>query len=165
MNFIVSLSLFFTLLALPHPVHISVTTVEFKGKEKKIDIMFKLFVDDFETIVSKKYQVELNVGKPNENPQCVQYFSRYINEQFNIMVNDNQIPAENFIFISKKINEGAIWLTYELPKIPKLKKIYIYNSLMNDMFDDQTNLLILKVGDTENGYSLTKKKRDIEVEF
>lgn len=165
MNTINYIILLFSLFSLPHPIHVSVSTMQYDAHQNKMKVMIKLFVDDFENIVSKTYNVQLNIGKSNENKKCNFYFDKYINQKFRIKLNDKQASYVALQFKSKKMNEEAIWLHYEIEGLQNVKKIYLYNALMNDLFDDQTNLVIVKTNNNENGYTLNKHNEEIEIEL
>ena len=142
-----------------HPVHVALTSVEYSGERQTFDISFKIFWDDLERVIATKYKVTLKLTNEKENPQEKEYLNRYIRENFRLVVNDGS-SAEP-VYEGKKISDKAIWLTFHIPCREKVKKVYIYNTVMMDMFCDQTDLLIFKYGDMEKGVSLNVNKYEV----
>jgi hypothetical protein len=142
-----------------HPVHVALTSIEYDGTKEMFDVSFKIFWDDLERVIATKYKVTLKLTNEKENPQEKEYLDRYIRENFRLVVNDGS-PAEP-VYEGKKISDKAIWLTFHIPCREKVKKVYIYNTVMMDMFCDQTDLLIFKYGDMEKGVSLNVNKYEV----
>ncbi|MFC2121950.1 DUF6702 family protein, partial [Bacteroidota bacterium] len=45
-----------------HPLHVSLTNIEYQKEDKTFKIAFKIFTDDFEEILNRKYSVVMNLG-------------------------------------------------------------------------------------------------------
>ena len=144
-----------------HPVHVSVTSMEYNKVEKVFLVSFKVFTDDFETIVERKYGVDLNLGKENELKNADEYFNRYFRETFSFIVNGKELKEP--VFLEKKMNDIAVWLYYRYPISGNVEKVKIKNIIMLDMFRDQSNLLIFKYNDFEKGFIFNREK--IEIQF
>ncbi len=142
-----------------HPVHVALTSIEYDGTKEMFDISFKIFWDDLERVIATKYKVTLKLANEKENPQEKEYIDRYIRENFRFVVNDGTAAVP--VYEGKKISDEAIWLTFHIPCREKVKKVYIYNTVMMDMFCDQTDLLIFKYGDMEKGVSLNANKYEV----
>jgi hypothetical protein len=144
-----------------HPVHVSVTSMDYNKVEKVFLVSFKVFTDDFETIVERKYDVDLNLGKENELKNADEYFNRYFRETFSFIVNGKELKEP--VFLEKKMNDIAVWLYYGYPISGNVEKVKIKNIIMLDMFMDQSNLLIFKYNNFEKGFIFNKEK--IEIQF
>ena len=139
-----------------HPVHVSVTSMEYNKGEKIFLVSFKVFTDDFETIVNRKYGVNLNLGKEDELKNAKKYFNRYFMESFIFRVNGEELKEP--VFFEKKMNDIAVWLCYKYPTPGNVEEVEIKNVIMLDMFMDQSNLLIFKYNDFEEGFVLNREK-------
>ena len=153
------LLLFFILVF--HPVHVSVTSMEYNKGEKIFLVSFKVFTDDFETIIERKYGVALNLGKDNELKNTNEYFNRYFRESFSFIINGEELAEP--VYLEKKMNDIAVWLYYMYPTSGNIEKVEIKNIIMLDMFRDQSNLLIFKYNDFEKGFIFDRKK--IKIQF
>jgi hypothetical protein len=139
----------------PHPIHVAMTTVEYQPKDEHFTVTFKIFYDDFESIIAEKYGVALNLGKPNQSSDVAEWFQRYLDEHFLLTINDS-MPL-SLKYESEKINESAIWLYCTIPFTGEIKSVTIQNTVMMDLFYDQTNLVIVKIRDFEKGLRFHRK--------
>lgn len=147
-----------------HPVHVSVTSIEFNEVQKSFSVSFKVFTDDFETILLNKYGVEIKIDEDPNPEEQIPYFNRYISDSFFFAVNDEGKMTPRFE--RKKINEDSVWLFYSFTDHQQeIESATIHNAIMMDMFDDQVNLLIFKYLDFEQGYQFSTDKRDLRIEL
>jgi len=147
------------LLLVFHPVHISVTNMEYNKGEKDFLVSFKVFTDDFETNIERKYGVNLNLGKEDELENADEYFSRYFRESFSFIVNGEELKEP--VYLEKKMNDISVWLYYKYSISGNVKDVGIKNIIMLDIFMDQSNLLIFKYNDFEEGFVFDRKKNTI----
>jgi len=153
---------FFFLFSPPaHPVHVALTSIDYQADRQEFNVSFKIFYDDLQFIIAEKYNVALKLDKPDENPDEKTYLGKYISENFKFIVNGNRklVPE----FTGKNINEKAIWLYYRIPCSSPVRQVYIYNTVMMDMYGDQTDLLIFKYGKFEKGVSLNSKHYEVRL--
>ncbi len=141
-NFLISILFLLNINEANHPIHLSVTNIEFNEKTKNFDIKVRFFVDDFETAVNKQNKIILNLNTDKEIKNADSYIIKYCKEKLNIAL-DGIDFTKKMILEKREINneEKVIWLDFSIKaNIPK--KIKITNKLMTEMFSDQKNLLI-----------------------
>lgn len=140
-----------------HPVHLSVTNIEYDSKNKEFDISIRLFVDDFETILNKNYNAVLNIGKKNENPKTKTYINDYIKKNLQININDENITKDKLNLKKREIKDLTIWLTYKIPYKKDFNNCTITNTLMYDLYPDQKNMLIFTINNKQLAFEFYKK--------
>ncbi len=154
--------IFFWFQNVNHPVHLSVTNVDFKVPENEFDISVKLFTDDFETILNKTYLTQLNIGKANETHDSKKYIQKYLQSNFKMLVNEKNI-FENARFTGKEHNEDEnVTLLRFKVKYPGGKNFIISNTLLTDLYNDQKNLFIFNFKNTQEGFIFEKNKTNFE---
>ncbi len=138
------LSLIFLILNvfLFHPIHLSVTNIEYNQKTKHFDISIRIFVNDLEHIIDAQNHVVLNIGKKNENPQTNKYINKYISSHLFLNINNRKINPKKFVLKKREIKDITIWLHYSIRFNENISNIEIKNILMTDLYRDQKNLLI-----------------------
>ena len=140
------------LLPMKHPIHVSMTNIEYNATDNSYDIIIKVFTDDFEKNIYNLYKVKLNTEKENEYQNYANIVSKYINKYFKIKF-DNK--TYKLTFISKKSNFEATWLSFKLSGISKtVNKTEIINNIMNQFYRDQTNLLIFTKQDLQKAFNM-----------
>lgn len=145
-----------------HPIHISLTNIDFDEDESSFVIAVKIFKDDFQTVISKKYNVEYNVDE-ELNSQTKTYVNKYFNENFSLYINNRKVDNNDLSFIKKETNFEAIWLYYKLNNIKDLKNIKLRSSFLDDLYPDQKNLVIFKYKDINKGFKFSKNDNIAEV--
>ena len=144
-----------------HPVHVSVTNVDINTESGRINISIKLFSDDLEELIGRKYNVQLHITAQEDPGDKIEALNRYIAESL-VCKLDGKDPVV-LEFSKLKINEEAIWLYYTYDHQGKIRRMDITNTLMLEKFDDQTNLLILTYNDIQNGYRLNNKNPELSL--
>ncbi|MFH2142458.1 MAG: DUF6702 family protein [Bacteroidota bacterium] len=150
----------FTYCSYSHPVHIAVTNVEFEKANEKFVVAFKIFSDDLESVIYRKYNVRLNIGKSDELMDAEEYFTKYVKEHFNLFINnDKKNLSDVMVFVKKEIDYEATWLYYEIKFRHDIKKVTIRNSLLDDLYPDQKNLVMFNYNDTNKGFQFNKNDK------
>lgn len=167
-----SLSLFTALIfsLMMHPVHVSVTTIEINRDSSEVMVQVKLFTDDFERQVGGIHQADLKLGTKDEHREADNYMFSYLNNKLFIELNSKTLELQ---FFDRKMNEESIWIIMkgkiEKPKKGKyhLQSAAVENSILLDLYDDQSNLVIFNQGcGTEKGYmmNITNLRQEIELQ-
>lgn len=146
-----------------HPIHVTVTNIDFNSKQKAFDISMKLFLDDFQGVILKNSKVDLNLGKQAALENADDYIEEYISDNLKITLNENKLSQNKLKFVRKEINEGALWLYFSYQISGKIESIKIENNLLNDYYPDMTNLVIIKYNELESGYTLNKNKTSFKI--
>ena len=141
-----------------HPIHVSVTNIEYFSGKNKFEISFRLFADDFQKVILQEYDFKINLNNLKTNTKSYKYVNKYITEHFILKINDKEIEKRKFIFKKSKLEDTTIWLYYEIKFYGNAKKININNTLMLDLFRDQNNLLIFTHGKKQKALKFTNKK-------
>jgi len=146
-----------------HPVHVSILNAELTTGKTSIDLSFKAFTSDIELAIAHNYSVALNLGKANENPDAIHYINKYFAEVFSIKINNKLQPK--LVFSKKEIKEDAVWFYFKVPFSDKIKALEISNLLLLDIYEDQTNLLIMAIDGKESGYRFNLNQRNAKIKM
>lgn len=139
------------LISYSHPVHVSVTNFEYHKNDNKITLSIKLFKDDFTAAVNKSekkshhYQV---LEKQTELPKA---YIDYIHKNFMVLISGKPVENANFVYIDKRNEDLAVWLSFKIGNIKNVNELTIENKLLLNLYQDQTNLLIFAFGENEEG--------------
>lgn len=146
-----------------HPVHISVVNFEYSSQKKSANISVKVFPDDFEVAFNHNYNINLKLGKGDIHPEWQKYLNTYFSKMFLLKVNNKtDIPL---VFEKYEVQDDAIIIHFNASINKKIKSIQIENALLLDIFENQTNLLILNVDGKEKGYSLNYNNYKIDLKI
>ncbi len=146
-----------------HPVHISFTTIEYFEKENQYKILFKLFVDDFNLILNKKYDKNIQLSEKDWKKSYVKTINSYIKNNFQITDANNK--SINLKFDNHEFKEQAIYLYYKSEHKTNSGKFRILNKIMLDLYPDQKNLLILVFKGKTKALQFNRKNIKEEIVF
>jgi hypothetical protein len=152
------------LLAL-HPVHVSYTSIDIDRETREINLVCKFFTDDLKVLFYHYYEKELPFDTAKGlSAGEVDLISRHIFGSFALKEGDEK--SVNFRFVRKEQDEGSIWLYFQGKfdrEIPDT--VVLMNELLLDVFEDQTNLVILTAGGNEKGYRFNYLNREMKIEL
>lgn len=148
-----SLSFVFLVIASLHPLHVSVTEIEMDDKDKRLEIMMRVFMDDLEVTLKNEYKnPDLDILNPR-GLTVDQMMENYLKRHFKIML-DNKSVVTKYLGHEQ---EGDAFIFYvEVGNVKKWKTINVQNSIITDTFDDQSNLVHVTVGEKVRSLRLTK---------
>lgn len=128
-----------------HPIHLSVSDIEYNKKDKSLEIVIKVFIDDFEKILEKNYKTRLHLATPKENPDTDKFIIDYLEKNFVLEIDGK---VRKIDFHGKYNNESedifAIWVLAKVENVSSLKVAKLKNTLLMDLYDDQDNFVHVK---------------------
>lgn len=145
-----------------HDFHVSITKIDLNPESKKLEVMIKLFTDDLSTALDSFSGKTLNLGTEKEPPAANDELKRYINSGFEISVNGKILVLN---YLGKQQEDDATWVYLESEKVGKVKSVDVTNSLLTERFEDQANLINLKVRGQKEALTLRKGKVSGAVTF
>jgi hypothetical protein len=148
-----------------HPVHLSITNIDINTELNFSEVSCQFFADDFQRIIQINEGVELILGQDQElNQESIDAINNYIFSVFEMKINDQE--KISFDFQRKKQDEALIWIHYK-GEIPAgdIKSITLVNELMLDIYEDQTNLVIVSMNGEEKGYTFNYRKKTINISY
>ena len=141
-----------------HDIHVSVCEVDISGK--RMEVVLKTFLDDLQ--ISLKLEPGQDV--PDSYSSADEMIYEYVQDQISLMVDGHLIG----LALDDISSSGdAIWITmkYESDELLKLSDITVVNSLLTEVYDDQTNLINLQFLEDRHSYILDRKKKEISISF
>jgi hypothetical protein len=137
-----------------HPLHISVTEIEYDEKDKALEIMMRVFIDDLELALRNNLkQPELDILDAKNGMTIDQMAGTYLKDRFKISL-DNKAQEVKYLGHER---EGDAFIFYvEVSKVKRWKTIQILNSIITETHDDQSNLVHVTVKDKVRSLRLTR---------
>jgi hypothetical protein len=143
-----------------HPMHVSVVNITVD--EYYIHINVSTFVDDWETAYFHYYGDTISFRSKESIREG--WFKKHFNESFQIMLNQNN-EALDLEWDRISFNDVSLRLEMHVKLEYKPKTLYIYNSILTDIFADQNNLLIYSSGGKEKGIKFDIHNKEEELIF
>ncbi|WP_127846397.1 DUF6702 family protein [Psychroflexus aestuariivivens] len=137
-----------------HEFYLSVTDIEYIEDEKSLQIISRVFIDDFEDVLNKRYRKDLVLIPGQEKSETEYYVEKYINDKFEISIDKD---TQKLNYLGKKYEDDMIYLFIEIENIPEFKSIEIENLILTDLFQEQKNMIHFKAKDFKQSFILEKE--------
>lgn len=138
-----------------HPMHVSVTEIEFDDKEKRLEIMMRVFIDDLEVTLRQHFrQPELDVLEP-AGQTLDDLMRTYLKSHFQLSLDGR---PQAISYLGHERDHEAFIFYIEVEKVKKWKSIQVQNSIITEIYDDQSNLVHVTQAETVRSLRLTRTK-------
>lgn len=139
-----------------HPIHVSVTEIEYSEKNKSLQITTRIFIDDLEASIRKQINQEsLDLIDPKNGSTTDQLISAYLKEHFKVLI-DGKLARINYLASERE--EPAIICYLEIENVKKLKTIEVTNTVIQETHEDQSNLVHITYKGPVKSYRLVREK-------
>lgn len=151
-----------SVLILLHPLHISVTEITLDEKEKELEIMLRIFTDDLELAIrNAKNDETLNLLKPT-NTTTDKLVWEYLQSRFTLRA-DGKIQSINYI--GHEADENVLIFYIQVQPVKKFRTIDITNSILTELYEDQSNLVNMTVDDNTKSLRLMRDNPSGKLSF
>ena len=133
--------LFFSSFAV-HKFYVSIYQINYVPEKKMIQITSRIFADDLNTVLNKKFNKKTHAGENLESEEDILLLKKYILENLSIKVNDK---LQTINYLSKEIEGNVIICYFNIKNISKIKKFEIQNTALLELNDDQQNIMQLNI--------------------
>lgn len=146
-----------------HPVHVSVTEISFDAKEKELEIISRIFIDDLETSIREmKKQPSLNLLELGAGVTTDQLISEYLQNRFKITLNGK---PQKIKYLGHEVENPAVLCYIQVQNVKKLETIEVLNSVLTELYDDQSNLVNVTLGETVKSLRLMRDNPSGKLSF
>lgn len=152
--------LLLAVLPLRHDFHVSITRVDYSDQE--LQCTLRLFTDDLEQRIEKDLGLKLALGTPEESPKANEAISAFLEEEFRIEIEDS--PLE-FKYLGMEVDYEMVYVHFYFPCPEVPKSLTISNRVFFDSFDDQSNIVNVRIDGVLRSAFLNSSKTAQNLEF
>jgi hypothetical protein len=144
--------LFYSLWIAFHPVHVTIMSLDYIPETVSFKVFVRMYFDDFmvdcklngDTIPKDNFS-----GGSKSSRNIVQ---KYISEKLFLKVNDKPVFIELNDF---NVVDNEISMNLECRSMKQPERIILKNTFLTGLYADQSNMVIIRVNDFEEGVKLT----------
>jgi hypothetical protein len=145
-----------------HKFYVSVTQIDYVPNKKRIEITSRIFIDDLEKALTKKYQRKPNITSTNELPEAEEWIKAYLKEKIKISINKKPQVIE---YLAKEV-EGDVLIIYTKIAISKkINTFEIYNALLTEAYSDQQNIVHINIDSNKRSILLTNSVFQEKIDY
>jgi hypothetical protein len=145
-------TLFFSIWFLLHPVHVTITSIDYVPEINSFKVFLRMYFDDFVRDYQLKGNVIQNKDFSTANVSSMNEMQKYLDEKVTLKVNEKQLSGK---LQSMSLAENEISMNLEYGSGKKPVSVTVKNLIMTGLYADQTNMIIIKINDFEEGVKLT----------
>ncbi len=146
----------------PHPFHVSVTEINHNAADKTLEVSCKIFTDDFEKALAKKYNTKVDLGRQDLHGAMDSLVKKYVSSAILIRP---QGKAVAYNYIGYELDKEAAYCYFEITNVPALTKVDIVNTILFDLFDDQMNIMHVTVKGERKSDKVSYPSKDASFSF
>lgn len=133
------ITLIYSFLLFLHPIHLSVSEINYNEKDKALQITSRIFLDDLElSIRNQLKQPDLDLLEPGPGLTSEKLISDYVIKRFSVKL-DGKVQKLNFLGFERE--DPAVICYIEIENVKKFKTIEVKNEIIMETHDDQSNLI------------------------
>lgn len=136
-----------------HKFYVALYQVNYAPEKKMLQITTRIFVDDLNNAVGKKYSKKINLGAENESVDDINFLKKYFSEKFYIKVNGQTKPI---LFLSKEMEGDVLICYFSMKEIQKINSLEIYNAVITEGNSEQQNIMHFNVSGVKNTLLFTE---------
>lgn len=137
-----------------HKYYVSLTEIEYVKEKKAVQIISRVFIDDFEKLLRERYDAEITLAIENEKSNVNFYTEKYLKEKFKIEINGQLIE---YSFLGKEYEDDIMLCYLEIENTLEISTIRVINQILFDVFPEQQNIVRFKINSTKKSILLTKE--------
>lgn len=145
-----------------HPFYVSVTEVDYSPKTKTVQVSVRVFFDDFESALDKRYKTSINILKPKDRKQVDGLISDYVKNHLQIKANNKLLTLK---YLGYQIEEDAAWCYFESEKVESIQKLNIQNDILFEQHDSQINMIHATVNGKRKSIKLDNPEKSVEFSY
>lgn len=142
---------------LAHPVHVSLMSMEYSEKSDAFNVFLKIYADDFlldyRLITGDTSKIDFIADKVKAETLV----TKYLNETVQIFAEGKKLDGK---LLNLESSEGELKMDLIFNNKKRSKNYLVKNLIMTALYKDQSNLLIFRYGDYEEGIKLTPEKQE-----
>jgi hypothetical protein len=140
-----------------HPVHVTITSIEYIKEENSYSVFLKMYHDDFLLDMEKNnidsgMNISAEIGTLHKD-----IVNTYLGKNFLIFENQKQLTGQ---ISNMKIIDGEVMVYLNFKSERKPDSLTVRSLIMTGLYSDQANLMIVKVNNFEEGVKLTPEKTE-----
>jgi hypothetical protein len=136
-----------------HPIHVSVTEVDFDKKEQSLQIMMRVFIEDLETTLrNARKDPELDILEPAGGQTTDSLAEAYLKEHFKISLDGR---PQKMKYLGHEREADAFIFYIEVSNVKPWRTISVVNDIIMSTYSDQSNLVHVYVDDNVKSLRLT----------
>ena len=137
-----------------HKYYVSVTQIEYVKKQQSVQIISRIFLDDFEDVLQARYNEKPFLGPQMETEDANFYIERYLKTKMIMKINGEE---KTLNFIGKEYENDIVVCYLEIEGVKNIDTFEIENTVLFDLYAEQQNIVRTKINSKNKSFILIKE--------
>ncbi|MFT6749001.1 MAG: hypothetical protein ACI9XR_000757 [Flavobacterium sp.] len=121
-----------------HKYYISIYQIDYIPNKKRVEITARIFADDLNTALEKKYKITSYLGSNKETPEDLVLLKKYFAEKLVVKINGQNKKIQ---FLFKELETNVVICYLKIENISKISEFELNNSILLEANSDQQNII------------------------
>ena len=139
--FLVAIILPMLVSATDHKFYVSTTNIEYSKQNESLQIISKIFIDDIEDVLQKRYKPTLSLDSKKETKEDTELLKEYILQKLKVWIDGKEV---SFNYIGREYDVDIVNAYIEIPNVKNPKTITVEYKILFELFSDQQNIIHIK---------------------
>ncbi len=145
-----------------HKFYVSVTDVIHKEEKGEVQVISRLFVDDFQLLLQTRYDKSIRLTPGELDVKTQIFIQQYFDQKFRLDFNGRH---QNLTYIGSKFEDDRIVCFFEGKFEGTINDIKVKNTLLIDLYETQKNLFHFTRNGNINSLLLVKEKPEGRIQI
>lgn len=145
-----------------HEFYLSVTEIEYNRQQQSLQIITRVFIDDFQNVLNQRYGAKLQLSEEAEEGVIAGNISKYLQQKLKLRVHGEELQLN---YLGKEYDADQLILYIEVENVAPFNNIEVTNSILTDLFDEQKNIVHVKVNDKTKSLLLMRQQETEKLSF
>jgi len=121
-----------------HKFYVAIFQIDYVPQKKMVQITTRIFVDDLNDALKKKYQTTTFIGLDKETPEDITLMKKYFIDKFKLTINGQ---PKTITYLSNELENNVIICYFNIKEISKLTTLEIENTILTELHSEQQNII------------------------
>ena len=134
-----------------HKYYVSVTQIDYIEEREELQLTSRIFIDDLEKLLRQRYDESITLAGDNESDKVDLYLGKYLRQKIGVKINGE---TRTLSFLGKEYEDDIAICYLEISDIQSIKSIEITNTVLFDIFEEQKNIIRMKINSKRKSFIL-----------
>ena len=145
-----------------HEFYLSVTEIEYNNEEQSLQIITRVFIDDFQNVLNERFDADIQLSQEAEEGAVTEHISKYLNQKLRLKIDGEELQLN---YLGKEYDADQLVLYIEVENVAAFDEIEVTNEILTDLFDDQKNVVHVKVNNKTKSLLLMRQQETEKITF
>lgn len=138
--------------AMVHKFYVAIFQVNHAPEKKMLQVTTRIFVDDLDNALEKKYGRKFHLGEPAQTADELSLMQKYLAERFIVKVNGRPQPLT---YLGNETENNVLICYFRATGIGKISSIQVTSKVLFDFVTEQQNIIQTNINGEKGSLLLT----------